>query len=169
MDTFDEFLDKAKNLVDIAGKKTGEAVEFAKLKLSQVQINGEIQKTNEKLGAFVYKLKRSGDENDELIETCMSEIDGLLAQLDVIDQKINEIRSTIKCQECGAVNDNEASYCAKCGAKIEVPVQEEAPDYASADEPFEATEQAEAEVEAAVEEVKAAEAEVKAAEDKFKF
>lgn len=133
MDTFDEFLDKARGLVDLAGKKTGEAVEFAKLKLNHAQLNGEIQKTYEKLGAFVYKFKKSGDENDELIATCVNEIDGLIAQLDAIDVKINEIRSAVKCRQCGAVNDDEAVYCAKCGAKLEQPVEE-----AEQDEPEEA-------------------------------
>lgn len=134
MDTFDEFLGKAKNLVDIAGKMTNDAVELAKLKMSRMQVNGEIQKTYEKLGAFVFKFRKSGEENTELIDICIAEIDGLLAQLDAIANKINEIKSAIKCPECGAVNDDESIYCAKCGAKVaraepeeEMPVQEEAP------------------------------------------
>ncbi|WP_312643694.1 zinc ribbon domain-containing protein [Hydrogenoanaerobacterium sp.] len=118
MDTFDEFLGKAKNLVDLAGKKTGEAVELAKLKMSRMQLNGEIQKTYEKLGAFVYKFHKSGEDNQELIDICVGEIDSLLVQLDAIASKINEIRSSVKCPQCGALNDEESIYCAKCGAKM---------------------------------------------------
>lgn len=135
MDTFDEFLDKARNLVDIAGKKTGEAMEFAKLKLSRAQVNGEIQKTYEKLGAFVYKFKKQGDENNELVDNCIAEIDGLIEELDSIERKLNEIKSAVKCESCGAINDMDSAFCAKCGAKIEVP-EPEATEYAE-DEPEE--------------------------------
>ncbi|MBC8545329.1 zinc ribbon domain-containing protein [Clostridiaceae bacterium NSJ-31] len=118
MDTFDEFLGKAKNLVDIAGKKTGQAVELAKLKMNRMQINSEIQKTYEKLGAFVYKFHKSGEENQDLIDICVDEIDSLIAKLNEISDKINELKSAIRCPECGAINDEEAIYCAKCGAKM---------------------------------------------------
>lgn len=48
-----------KNWLIWAGKKAGEAVEVSKLKINNVKINGEIQKTYEKLGAFVYKFRKS--------------------------------------------------------------------------------------------------------------
>lgn len=131
MDTFDEFLGKAKNLVDIAGKKTGEAVELARLKMNRIQINSDIQKTYEKLGAFVYKFHKSGETNNELIDICVGEIDGLLAQLDVISNKINDIKSSVKCPQCGTLNDQGAIYCAKCGAKMSVETAAE-PEYADA-------------------------------------
>lgn len=127
MDTFDDLFEKAKSLVDIAGKKTSDVVELAKLRMSRMQVNNEIQRTYEKLGAFVYKFRKTGEENDALIEICVSEVDGLLKKLDEIADKINEIKSSIKCPQCGAVNDDEAVYCAKCGAKMspEEPRQEE--------------------------------------------
>ena len=121
MDTFDDFIGKAKNLVDLAGRKTSEAVEIAKLKMNRMQVNSEIQKTYEKLGAFVYKFRKTGDENNELIDICVNEIDGLLEKLNEIADKINEIKAAVRCPECSAVNDDEAIYCAKCGAKMTAP------------------------------------------------
>lgn len=118
MDTFDDFIGKAKNLVDLAGRKTSEAVEIAKLKMNRMQVNSEIQKTYEKLGAFVYKFRKSGDENNELVAICVAEIDELLAKLSDIAEKINEIKAAMRCPECGSVNDDESLYCAKCGAKM---------------------------------------------------
>lgn len=120
MDTFDEIFDKAKTFVDIASKKTSDAVELARLKMNRMQLNGEMQKTYEKLGAFVYKFHKSGQVNQELIDICIAEIDELLKQMDDIADRINEIKSSIKCPECGAVNDDEAIYCAKCGSKMPV-------------------------------------------------
>lgn len=132
MDTFDDFIGKAKNLVDLAGRKTSEAVEIAKLKMNRMQVNSEIQKTYEKLGAFVYKFRKSGEENGELIDICVGEIDELLGKLNDIADKINEIKAAVRCPECGAVNDDEALYCAKCGARMTVDEAEAAEATASA-------------------------------------
>ena len=44
MANINEFINTAKELADLAGKKAGEAVEVSKLKINNVKINGEIQK-----------------------------------------------------------------------------------------------------------------------------
>lgn len=118
MANINEFINTAKELADLAGKKAGEAVEVSKLKINNVKINGELQKAYEKLGAFVYKYRKNGEENDELIDMCVKEIDDLQAALEENEQKINETRHKVKCAACGAINDVQAAYCAKCGAKL---------------------------------------------------
>lgn len=118
METFDELFDKAKTFVDIASKKTSDAVELARLRMNRAQLNGDMQKAYEKLGAFVYKFRKSGEENQDLINICVEEIDELLRKMDDIADKINIIKSSIKCPECCAVNDDESIYCAKCGARM---------------------------------------------------
>ncbi len=44
MANINEFINTAKELADLAGKKAGEAVEVSKLKINNAKINGEIQK-----------------------------------------------------------------------------------------------------------------------------
>ena len=88
MANINEFINTAKELADLAGKKAGEAVEVSKLKINNVKINGELQKTYEKLGAFVYKYKKNGEVNDELIDMCVKEIDDLLSALEANEQKM---------------------------------------------------------------------------------
>ena len=118
MANINEFIHTAKELADLAGKKAGEAVEVSKLKINHIKINGELQKAYEKLGAFVYKYQKNGENNDELIHMCVQEIVDLLSALEENEQKINETRHKIKCVECGAINDVQAAFCAKCGAKL---------------------------------------------------
>lgn len=119
MANINEWLNTAKGLADLAGKKAGEAVEVSKLKLSNMKINGEIQKTYEKLGSFVYKFRKGGEENGELIDLCVKEIDDLLTLLQDNEAKINENRNKAKCPACGALNDVQAVYCMKCGEKLQ--------------------------------------------------
>ena len=93
------------------------------------------------MGAFVYKFRKSGEENSELIDMCVKEIDELLAVLEENEKKINETRHKVKCSDCGALNDIQAVYCMKCGGKLQreaddlyvemyvdaVPTEEESP------------------------------------------
>ena len=71
------------------------------------------------MGAFVYKFRKSGEENSELIDMCVKEIDELLAVLEENEKKINETRHKVKCSDCGALNDILAVYCMKCGGKLQ--------------------------------------------------
>ena len=124
MANINEFINTAKELADLAGKKAGEAVEVSKLKINNVKINGEIQKTYEKLGAFVYKFRKSGEENNELIDMCVKEIDELLAALEENEKRINETRHKVKCPDCGALNAIQAVYCMKCGGKLQNEIED---------------------------------------------
>ncbi|MDD3193505.1 MAG: zinc ribbon domain-containing protein [Oscillospiraceae bacterium] len=119
MANINEVMNTAKGLADLAGKKAGEAVEVSKLKINNIKINGEIQKSYEKLGAFVYKFRKNGEENSALVDMCVKEIDELLAVLEQNEQKINETRHKAKCPDCGTLNDLQAVYCMKCGTKLQ--------------------------------------------------
>lgn len=92
MATLDEVLARARTLLDIAGRKTGEVVELSKLKYSKLQIENELSRSYEKLGALCYKGKKGDPINEELVDLCVSEIDDLLATLEGIEQKIRETR-----------------------------------------------------------------------------
>lgn len=48
-----------------------------------------------------------------MIDICVDEIDSLIAKLNEISDKINELKSAIRCPECGAINDEEAIYWRK--------------------------------------------------------
>lgn len=119
MTNINDLLNAAKGWADLAGKKANEAVEVSKLQINNVKINGDLQKAYEKLGAFVYKMHKEDDSNEELILMCISEIDDLMEQLEDNEKKINEARHKVKCPSCEAVNELDAIYCIKCGAKIE--------------------------------------------------
>ena len=120
MANFNELLNAAKGWADLAGKKANEAVEISKLQINNAKLNGELQKAYEKLGAFVYKMEKDNECNEELIKMCVTEIDELMAQMEENTAKINEVRRKVKCPVCEAVNDLNAIYCIKCGAKIEI-------------------------------------------------
>ncbi len=116
---FDDFLGKAKDVADAAGKKTGELVEISKLKLQCVKLNSAIKERYEKLGSAVYSMKKSDYENPELISSMVEEITELLDKLNETSEKIADIKNISICSCCGAKNPPENVYCAKCGSKLD--------------------------------------------------
>ena len=130
MAEFDTFLnkakDKAKDVADIAGKKTGEFVSISKLKLQELQINRKISSLYEQLGRATYQLHKNSYENEELISSLEQEIDEQLEALAEVDEKLCDMKNLVNCPCCHAKNSRDAVYCSKCGNQL----QEEFADFA---------------------------------------
>ena len=117
-DILDNIISKVKNAADVACKKTDEVMEKSKLMWTRNQITGDIKKTYEKLGNVIYRSIKTDNENVELVEEYIKQIDGLLAQLTQINEKIAELKNQIICKNCGMLNPVESVYCSKCGYKL---------------------------------------------------
>ena len=135
----DDIITSAKNLVDIASKKTDNVVELSKLKYQCVQLTSELKSLYEKLGNAVYTMVKSDFNNKELMDSLIEEIDSLKAKIDELNYQIAERRNIRICPACGSRNDKDACYCNKCGNKFdpsaaEEPAGEEAPEGETASE-----------------------------------
>ncbi len=115
MGTFDNFLSKAKNVANVAGKKTGEMVEISKIKLQLIQLNGDVEKVYQRIGQLVYQQHSVGVENGTVIEAAISEIDGLLAQIAEVNAKLTVANEQIVCENCGCINSADSVFCSRCG------------------------------------------------------
>ena len=111
----DDVLEKAKEAVDLAAKKTGEVVSISKLKVEAIQVNGEIKKLYEKLGRVVYTAQTSQKPNEDAVHSLCEEIEELYAKRAALEEEIDEIRNKTVCPSCGCKNDKENDFCAKCG------------------------------------------------------
>ena len=89
---FDEVLAKAKDVADSTGKLTGEMVEVGKLKYKAKQISWETERMYARLGVIVYEAKKTGGDFDAVVDAAVEEIDALNAKLDVLEEKIRDIR-----------------------------------------------------------------------------
>lgn len=118
MGTFDKFLNKAVDLANTAGKKTGEVVETSKIRLQSANVQNELQRMLIKLGHIVYEGHKTGCDNSDLIEGYIREIDQLHGQLDELTGKIGELKQLKTCTNCGASNSAENIFCQRCGIKL---------------------------------------------------
>ncbi len=118
MATFDDVVDKAKDIAECAGKKAEKVVEVSKLKLQVSQINSEVRHAYEKLGRAVYNMKKADYEDAGLIDSVTEEIDGLFSEKEKIELKIASLKNQVLCSTCGAKNSSDAVYCVKCGCRL---------------------------------------------------
>ncbi|MCI8350552.1 MAG: hypothetical protein HFJ86_05205 [Oscillospiraceae bacterium] len=128
----DELLDKAKYVAAKAGEKTNELVEVSRLKLACVGLNTNLEKQYQKLGHIVYDMVKSEENNEEAVFQCVDEIDQIMAEMQEINGKIDEMKGNI-CPTCKKVNPEGAVYCCFCGGALKTekpcdePCEEEAP------------------------------------------
>ena len=125
----DDLINSAKNLVDIAGKKTDNVVEVSKLKYQCVQMSAELKSLYEKLGNAVYTMVKSDFSNKELMDSLIEEIDSLKERIDQVNQEIAKRKNIRVCPACGSRNEKDACYCNNCGNKLDAsaPQEEEEP------------------------------------------
>jgi hypothetical protein len=119
MGVFEDVVVKAKAAVDVAGKKTGEFVEIAKLKIAASEITGELKKKYQELGRLAYDAAKNNSNIQEKTNLAVTEIDELFVKLSIVNAQIDIIKSIIRCPECGGSNSMEAAFCSNCGQKFE--------------------------------------------------
>ncbi len=142
MSDFDTFFnkakDKAKDVADVAGKKTTELVNLSKLKLQELQIGRKIRSLYEQLGRATYQLHKNSFENEELISSLEEEIAEQLHAQSEVDEKLCDMKNQVSCPCCHAKNSKEAVYCSSCGNQLKDEfadfVEEETQEAAPADE-----------------------------------
>ena len=110
---------KTGEVVDVVAKKTEQTVEVQKLK-SQISI---MERNNERdfkdIGKIIYDKYKKGEElEDSIVELC----EALAAREATIEETKEEIAKTKGfdvCGKCGQHVEPSATFCPKCGAKMD--------------------------------------------------
>ena len=119
MSTFDRFMNKAKDVADLAAHKTNEVVEISKLKIQALKLNNSIAKAYEELGSAYYNhVKFNG--SSEMLHNCVAEIDRLIKEQEAINDAMQEVgkQPAIYCSACGQELAHDAVYCSRCGSPV---------------------------------------------------
>ncbi len=115
MAILEDVLTRAKAVAEAAGRKTGELVETTKLKMEIAELQKEIASLYEGLGRLLYDGRKSGDAIDEMIDSCIAHLEEQNAYLEELQDRLLENKNAVRCTTCGAINDDDARYCNKCG------------------------------------------------------
>jgi hypothetical protein len=92
MSKFDEFIEKASMIADIATQKAKDATTISGLKFKLVSVGYDIKETYQRLGSAVYNMTKNEYQDEEIIKALVEEIDELNAQKEEIKDRIDKIK-----------------------------------------------------------------------------
>lgn len=121
-----DFFNKLGDVISETGKDVSQKVSdltgIARLNMDVRKREDFVKKQYTEIGKQYYELHKEDEEpffeEIKLIRETLQEIDELKIQ-------IADLKGKKKCPACGTVNEGDAVYCTKCGAKCESIFQEE--------------------------------------------
>ena len=136
--TFELDIDKIKEqglqLVDLAKKTALDLAAKGKNQLDLVNEKTQLSKAQRQLGALVYSLHKSGEENQPLVDKYIENIAEIEANIAAIKERMTaeasaeeempeedefeDNRPTKVCPVCNAKVDVDALFCNHCGAQL---------------------------------------------------
>ena len=118
MAKFEDTVAKAKEYLDIAGKKTGEFIDLQKLKINASTVRNSIAKDFESVGRMYYDGLKKETDNSDAIKAVVADIDGKYEELAEIESKIADAKGGNICPDCGTQDPDDSYYCRRCGKKL---------------------------------------------------
>jgi len=110
----------AKQGLDMAGKKTGEVLESAKLRWRLSELQSDIRQIYREVGQFVYEARADADADTTQLKEMFEELDEKTTEVENLRQELKARRGEIPCPNpicAGTVHPDDA-YCRKCGVRL---------------------------------------------------
>lgn len=124
MDFFDNAVNKAKEAIDIACKKTNEVVSTGKNKFDIASLENKRAKDFEKLGEIYFNLVKDTEidspETKSLVESVLLKN----TQIKALKDEVNSAKNKRTCPNCGESVADTSTFCSACGAKLVIDSEE---------------------------------------------
>jgi len=113
----DNITKKVTDTAKTAAKISGSVVEVTRLNMSINAEEEKIKKLYTEIGKQLYEDYTEGKTVSEKLQEKCAEIDGIISNIEVMKERILELKKTKACPNCGTVLEIEMEYCHKCGMK----------------------------------------------------
>ena len=118
MDFFDDMVNKAKEAIDVASKKTGEVVNTQKQKFDIASLESKRAKDYAVLGEIYYNKIKDGAVEDENVSELVLAIKEKSEKIEKLKAEVNSAKNKRICPKCGAAIEQTSNYCNACGEKL---------------------------------------------------
>ena len=119
--------DGAASMANSVAKRSGELVEISKLTLNVATLEDSKKDLFKGIGQTIFDQFEAGSEFTEVVKEECAKVKETDEKINVIKEKIMELKNINKCLSCGTNMKIEDKFCSKCGAKLpEIEIVEEA-------------------------------------------
>ena len=118
MATVDNLGHKLINVTRAAVKASSEFLEVTKINLAIKSEEDKIKAIMFDIGKGIYDSYIGGKPVEDQLALKCDDISLLESNIEVMRQKILEIKNAVRCEGCSAEIDNNVLFCPKCGIKI---------------------------------------------------
>ena len=119
MDFFDDAVNKAKDVFEVAKKKTSEVVSTEKRRLDISMLRSKMDKDLIRLGRIYFEKIKNDELGEGEEKSICDSIKVKSAEIARLTRDIEDIKNDNKCSACGATVAAGSSFCSVCGAKID--------------------------------------------------
>ncbi len=113
------FYSRAKHITKKVTVKASETVESTKIRFAISETEDRVSECKRKIGDVIYReYLKTRDFEGELGELCRM-IENLNDDIEVMKDKLAEVKSSRRCPKCGKLNDDRNTFCADCGARLD--------------------------------------------------
>ena len=118
MDFLDDAISKAREVLDVACKKTNEVVTEQKQKFDIASIEAKRAKEYKKLGELYFEEAKDCDIENAEIKALIESIKEKNEKIKALKDEISASKDKTVCTKCGAIIDMDSAFCAQCGEKL---------------------------------------------------
>lgn len=118
MDFLDNALSKAKEVFDVAYKKTGEVVNTERQKFDVASLKSKRDKDFLALGKIWFEMIKDDESVSDGVKSIVNKIKQKNEKIDELNAEILNTKNKRICPNCAAAIDNNATFCSSCGSKV---------------------------------------------------
>lgn len=118
MGFLDDALNKTKEVIDVACKKTDEIVTEEKLKINILSLKNKCEKDYIKLGEIYYKILNEKEEISDKEKKIIANIAANKKEIEKLQAELDGMHYDLICPKCQKKIPTNSTFCTYCGAKI---------------------------------------------------
>ena len=100
------------------GKKAGELLSVAKLRVRIASLERDVKDRFSQIGELLYATHTGAPTESEVLLEKLQEIDGLRARITELNAKVSKESAVSACPFCGAASRPGDAFCRECGGKL---------------------------------------------------
>lgn len=113
-----EIFDKAKEVFDVACKKTGEVVSASKQRLDIATMEMRLEKAYTAFGKACFKTICENGTDNEALKASVEEIKEKISAIEAAKKELAELKNKRICPKCAASIEKTSIFCNFCGEKL---------------------------------------------------